>query len=236
MVDSRVVLVGDWSRLVRDPLDLLRIGFAVAAVVYGVFGFGGAVNLGVAAVAVIAVRFLNLPQPYDLAFIACMWLTGWGEALRLYDKFVHYDVVVHFLVPLLGAPIVYIALSRLDVLSEPREHEERHHYVGLFLVTLAFGLALGAAWRSSSGAPTTSSGASSRPARATRSATSLRTRAERPSAARCSSPGRRSAGERYAESRRAPSRADKGPRRRTRVACTVLVWPSSRARRCGGRC
>jgi uncharacterized membrane protein YjdF len=146
MVDSRVVLLGDWSRLVRDPLDLLRIGFAVAAVVYGVFGFGGAVNLGVAAVAVIAVRFLNLPQPYDLAFIACMWLTGWGEALRLYDKFVHYDVVVHFLVPLLGAPIVYIALSRLDVLSEPREHEERHHYVGLFLVTLAFGLALGAAW------------------------------------------------------------------------------------------
>ena len=146
MVDSRVVLLGDWSRLVRDPLDLLRIGFAVAAVVYGVFGFGGAVNLGVAAVAVIAVRFLNLPQPYDLAFIACMWLTGWGEALRLYDRFANYDVLVHFLVPMLGAPIVYIALSRLEVVAEPREHDQRHHYVGLFLVTLALGLALGALW------------------------------------------------------------------------------------------
>jgi hypothetical protein len=145
-VDSRRALFGDWGPVIRDPLDLLRLSFAVAAVVYGVLGLGGAVNLAVAAVAVIAVRFLTLPQPYDLAFIACMWLTGWGEALRLYDTFTYYDVLVHFLVPLLGAPIVYIALSRLDVVSEPREHEERHHYVGLFLVTLAFGLALGAAW------------------------------------------------------------------------------------------
>ena len=145
-IDSRRIVLGDWSRLVRDPLDFLRLSFAVAAVVYAVSGLGGAANLAVAAVAVIAVRFLNLPQPYDLAFIACMWLTGWGEALRLYDKFAHYDVLVHFFVPLLGAPIVYIALARLDVLSEPREHEERHHYFGLFLVTLAFGLALGAAW------------------------------------------------------------------------------------------
>jgi hypothetical protein len=144
--ETRHLLLGDWNRVVRDPLDLVRAAFAVAALVYALLGLDGAVNLGVAAVAVTAVRFLNLPQPYDLAFIACMWLTGWGEALRLYDRFTNYDVLVHFLVPMLGAPIVYIALSRLEALAEPREHDQRHHYVGLFLVTLALGLALGALW------------------------------------------------------------------------------------------
>ena len=83
--------------------------FVVGAVVLAAAGSSGALPLAVAAV--VGVRFLDLPRPFDLAFILAMALTGWGEALRLYDPFGYDDVFVHFLVPLFGAPCVYIALA-----------------------------------------------------------------------------------------------------------------------------
>jgi hypothetical protein len=143
---ARTLILGDWHPLVRDPLDLLRTGMVAAAIAFASLGLGGAVNLAVAAGAVVLVRPLNLPRPYDASFILAMAIVGFGEALRLYDRFVHFDTVVHFVVPLLGAPIVYIALARADVLSDPKDHAQRHQLVGLFVVTLALGLALGAAW------------------------------------------------------------------------------------------
>jgi hypothetical protein len=143
---ARTLILGDWHPVVRDPLDLLRGAFVAGAIAFALLGRGGAVNLAVVTAAVLAVRPLNLPRPYDLSFIVAMALVGWGEALRLYDRFAYYDVVVHVLVPLLGAPCVYIALARLDVLSDPRDHDNRHQYFGLFVVTLALGLALGAVW------------------------------------------------------------------------------------------
>jgi uncharacterized membrane protein YjdF len=76
-----------------------------------------------------------------------MALTGWGEALRLYDPFGYDDVFVHFLVPLFGAPCVYIALARLDTLPDPADATgSKRHLTGIFVVTLALGLAIGAVW------------------------------------------------------------------------------------------
>ena len=99
--------------------------FVVGAVVLAAAGSSGALPLAVAAAAVVAVRVLDLPRPFDLAFILAMALTGWGEALRLYDRFGHYDVFVHFLVPLFGAPCVYIALARLDTRPDPADASGR---------------------------------------------------------------------------------------------------------------
>jgi hypothetical protein len=45
-----------------------------------------------------------------------MILTGWGEALGLYDAWKPYDNVVHFVVPLLCSQVAYIALARIEVL------------------------------------------------------------------------------------------------------------------------
>ncbi len=143
----RTLLYGDWHPLVRDPLDVLRGIFVAGAAVMALLGEPGALNAGVAAAAVVAVRFLNLPRLFDLAFVLVMALTGWGEALRLYDRFGYYDIAVHFLVPLLGAPIVYVALARLDTLPDPVDATgSRRHLTGIFVVTLALGLAIGAAW------------------------------------------------------------------------------------------
>jgi hypothetical protein len=136
-VDSRRFLLG---------LDLLRAAFVLAAVGYVASGAGSVVNLAFSSAAVVAVRFVALPEPYELAFIVAMALTGWGDALGLYDRFAHYDSVVHFLVPCAIAPIVYILLARGDVLPDLRDRGERHHFVGIFVVTLALGLAIGAVW------------------------------------------------------------------------------------------
>ena len=104
------------------------------------------VNPAVSSAAVIAVRFVDLPRPYELAFVVAMALTGWGDALGLYHRFSGYDNIVHFLVPCAFAPIVYILLARADVLPDLSDTTERHHRVGVFVVTLAFGAAIGALW------------------------------------------------------------------------------------------
>jgi hypothetical protein len=146
-VDARTLTFGEWHPVVRDPLDLIRGAFVVGAVVLAIVGSGGAVNLIVAALAVVGIRFLALPRLFDLAFILAMALTGWGEAFRLYDRFGYYDVLVHFLVPLFGAPCVYIALARLDTLPDPADaYCSRRHLAGIFVVTFALGLAIGALW------------------------------------------------------------------------------------------
>jgi len=136
-VDPRRFLLG---------LDALRVAFVLAAIGYVAAGAGSEINLAFSSAAVVAVRFVALPQPYELAFIVSMALTGWGDALGLYNRFSHYDNVVHFLVPCAIAPIVYILLARGDVLPDLRQRGERHHFVGIFVVTLSLGLAIGALW------------------------------------------------------------------------------------------
>lgn len=145
-MDGRTALLGDWNPVVRDPIDVLRATFVVGAVLFVGTGRSGAVNLAVAGLVVWAVRFLNLPRLFDLTVVVALMLAAWGEALRVYDAFPAYDIVTHLLVPLLGAPVVYIGLARLEVLPDPASDTETPHYVGIFLVTVALGIAIGAIW------------------------------------------------------------------------------------------
>ncbi len=108
-----------------------------------VLGFAG---VAVAAVVGAVVRPVLLPRLYDLSIVLAANLQGWGEALGLYDAILWFDNVVHFTVPLLGSPVVYIVLARLDVVPDPRDETQARHYAGIFLVTLAIGLAIGAVW------------------------------------------------------------------------------------------
>jgi hypothetical protein len=144
---ARKVLLGDWSRIVRDPIDLLRLVFLGGCVWFAATGdVKGMVNLIVAAIGVVVARAVNLPRLYDLSFCVAMLFTGWGEALGLYDKISWYDNVVHFGVPMLSAPVTYIALARLEVLPDPRDDTGLHRSVGIFAVTFALGMAIGGLW------------------------------------------------------------------------------------------
>ena len=146
-MDSRRLVLGDWTPVVRDGIDVLRLVILGGALVYAVAGRPGAASLlaALGAVTVVA-RLVNLPRVYDLCLTAGMALQGFGETFGLYDQFVRFDDLVHFTLPMLTAPVVYIALARLDVVPDPRDETHLRHYVGIAVVTAALGISIGALW------------------------------------------------------------------------------------------
>jgi len=146
-VDVRTLVLGDWTPVVRDGIDVLRLVMIGGAVAYAVTGRTGAASLLAAlALVTIVARLVDLPRVYDLSLTVGMALQGFGETLGLYDRFVRFDDLVHFTLPMLTAPVVYIALARLDVVPDPRDETHLRHYVGIAVVTAALGIAVGALW------------------------------------------------------------------------------------------
>jgi uncharacterized membrane protein YjdF len=143
---TSTLLLGDWGRIVRDPLDLLRIGYFIGAIVW--LGMGGAAADGLvgASLVLLVGRLVSIPRFYDLSLIVAMTITGWGSALHLYGNWGPYDNIVHFLMPLLCTPIIYILLVRLGILPELRELQQPHHQLGFFLIAFAFGMAIAGGW------------------------------------------------------------------------------------------
>ncbi|MCF6746645.1 hypothetical protein E9529_20685 [Blastococcus sp. KM273128] len=146
-MDTRTLLLGDWTPVIRDGIDVLRLVLLGGAVAYAVAGDWGAAALlafffGITLVA----RLLNLPRPYDLSLTVAMALQGFGEVLGLYDEWVRFDDLVHFTLPMLTAPVVYIALARAEVVPDPRDETHLPHYVGIAVVTAALGISIGALW------------------------------------------------------------------------------------------
>ena len=126
---------------------MLRLVLLGAAVWYAVAGdAGSAAVLAVMGAVTLVARLVNLPRVYDLSVTLGMALQGFGEVWGLYDRFVRFDDLVHFTLPMLTAPVVYIALARLDVVPDPRDETHLRHYVGIAVVTAALGVTVGALW------------------------------------------------------------------------------------------
>jgi hypothetical protein len=146
-IDSRKLLMGDWSSTVRDPLDVLRLAFATGAVAFAAAGdVAGTFNLLLAFAVLVAARLANLPRVYDLAVIVAFVFTQGGEALNLYDAIAWYDRVVHFVVPMLASQVVYLCLARIEVMPDPSQETLPRHEAGMFVAVFALGLAVGALW------------------------------------------------------------------------------------------
>jgi hypothetical protein len=146
-IDARKLVMGDWSPVVRDPLDVLRLAFAVGAVAFAAAGdAAGAFNLLLAFAVLVAARLANLPRVYDLAVIVALVFTQGGEALNLYDAMAWYDRVVHFVVPMLASQVVYLCLARIEVMPDPSQETLPRHEAGMFVAVFALGLAVGALW------------------------------------------------------------------------------------------
>lgn len=146
-MDGRRLLLGDWTPLVRDGIDLLRLALVVATGAALVAGnLGGALGFGFAATLALLGRVVNLPRPYDFGFVLVLTLHAMGEAFGWYDSLGWFDRVVHVVLPCLVAPVVYIGLARLDVLPDPRDETHARHYVGMAIVTFCLGMTVGALW------------------------------------------------------------------------------------------
>jgi hypothetical protein len=136
------VFLGDWHPVLRDPLDLVRISFVVGALGFALAGeWDATVRLLLPAIAVLAVRALDVPRLVDCVFCAAMIFQGWGNALHLFSRYWWYDNTVHITLPMALAPIVYIAFSRLDVVPDPAERVGGgSQVVGMALVAACFGV------------------------------------------------------------------------------------------------
>ena len=139
------LILGDWSRVVRDPLDVCRLLFLITTIVWAFTGHAVTPLIGACVVLGLA-RAANLPRFYDAGLIVAMVLLGWGEVLGVYDSWRYYDNVVHTTVPLLLTGLLYVLLMRLNVLPELQDLTQLHQRFGFFLTALFLGMAIGAGW------------------------------------------------------------------------------------------
>jgi len=149
--DRRRLVYGDWTWFVRDGLDVLRCAFIAGTIVFAVQGRSTAVALTAASAVLLIARVIDLPRWFDFGLIVAMSLIAWGTALSLYGSWFYYDKVVHGLSPVGYVPVLYIALVRLGVVPDPGSaiRERRVPRIsGIFIVTLALGMAVGAGYES----------------------------------------------------------------------------------------
>jgi uncharacterized membrane protein YjdF len=139
------LILGDWTRVIRDPLDVARIAFIVSTIVWIMLGHAMTGVVAASAVIILA-RVISLPRFYDASVILVMFLLAWGSALSIYGSWGFYDNLVHFITPLLTTGMLYLLLVRLEVLPEFRALKQLHHRIGFFLTVLALGMAIGAGW------------------------------------------------------------------------------------------
>ncbi len=137
-----LIFLRDWHPLLRDPLDVFRLSFPVGALVYALMGdWDAAVRLFLPGVAVFLVRAVDVPRPVDWVFAAAMFFQGWGNALHLFGQYWWYDNLVHITLPMSLAPILYIGLSRLDVVPDPSERAGSDwELIGMALITASLGV------------------------------------------------------------------------------------------------
>jgi uncharacterized membrane protein HdeD (DUF308 family)/uncharacterized membrane protein YjdF len=149
--DRRRLLYGDWNWLVRDGLDVLRIAFIAGTIVFAIQGRSTAVALTAASAVLLIGRVIDLPRWFDFGLTVAMTLIAWGTALSLYGGWFYYDKIVHGLSPVGYVPVLYIVLVRLGVVPDPGQaiRERRVARIsGIFIVTLAVGIAVGGVYES----------------------------------------------------------------------------------------
>jgi hypothetical protein len=138
------VFVTDWHPILRDPLDLFRLSFVVGAIIFALQGDRhAAAQLALTSVAVFVARMINPPRLFDWGFCIAMFFNGWGDALHLFSRYWWYDNVVHINLPCFLSVLVYIGLSRLEVVPDPADEAQRPSWLfGMAFITLCIGVTM----------------------------------------------------------------------------------------------
>lgn len=141
----RKAVFGDWHPFLRDPLDLLRLSFAAAAVVLFLAGnLEHAVRMAGTFLVLVAAQRLRLPRLFDLLFISGMGLQAWGNALGLFEDIDEYDNLVHFVLPASSVPVLYVLSVRLGLLPDLAEARQPRHRLGFVVFAVMNGLSIAA--------------------------------------------------------------------------------------------
>ena len=147
LIEHSYLLLGDWNRWVRDPIDLLRLSYLGAAIVFAAGGnFDAGVRMALTFGIVMVARLIALPRPFDLGLVVGMMLQAWGNALNIFENWGFYDNIVHVSLTAFAAPVFYIGLARLDVVPDLAGETQVRHHTGIFVITLSLALAFGAVY------------------------------------------------------------------------------------------
>jgi hypothetical protein len=139
------LVFGDWHPLLRDPLDLLRLSFGVAAVLFFLAGsleYG--VRLAGTFLLLVVAQRVRLPRLFDFLFIVGMALQAWGNAGRLFEDISWWDNLVHFVIPATSVPVLYVVQVRLGLLPPMAEARRPRQRLGFVLFAVTTGIAIGA--------------------------------------------------------------------------------------------
>lgn len=137
---ARYLLLGDWSPIIRDPIDVLRVALLVGAVLLILLDKNVEAAPLVTVLIVLAPRLLDLPRLFDLGVVVAMSIQAWGNLFDLFNRIHGYDKVVHFLVPMLTSTATYLALVRVDVVLDPARRVLARQELGTLLITFLIGL------------------------------------------------------------------------------------------------
>jgi hypothetical protein len=137
---ARLLLLGDWNPIIRDPIDVLRAALLVSAVLLILLDKNVEAAPLVTVLIVLIPRFANMPRIYDLAVVVAMSIQAWGNLFDFFDRIHGYDKVVHLLVPMLTSTATYVLLAQLDVVLHPARRVLARQEIGTFLITFLIGL------------------------------------------------------------------------------------------------
>lgn len=143
----RRLVFGDWHPLLRDPLDLMRLSFAAAAIVFFLAGsLEYAVRMAGTFLLLAFAQRLRMPRLFDLLFIVGMALQAWGNAGRLFEDVSWWDNVVHFAIPAVSVPVLYVLHWRLGLVPDMASEQHPRYRLGLVLFAVTQGLSIGAVY------------------------------------------------------------------------------------------
>jgi hypothetical protein len=138
------LLLGDWSRPVRDINDLGRLSM-VAGLIAAVIEWRGdpVVRFSLTLVASLAVRWLNPPRVFEFLFSGGLLLQAWGAFSGALYTLPGYDEWTNFAFSLGATPILYLVLIRANVFPEFEEEAGVHRRVALFVAAMCLGFCAG---------------------------------------------------------------------------------------------
>jgi uncharacterized membrane protein HdeD (DUF308 family) len=77
--DRRRLVYGDWTWLVRDGLDVIRLAFIGGTIAFAIHGRSDVVALTAASAVLLIARVVSLPRWFDFGLTVAMTLIAWGR-------------------------------------------------------------------------------------------------------------------------------------------------------------
>jgi hypothetical protein len=138
-------LVGDWGRVFRDPVDLIRLSLLVGALLSVVQAdWEHAARFLVGFALATLVRLAEAPRPFDAAFALAMAFQAWGAFSGAYDSVTGYEVTARIVASLSIAAMLYLLLVRIRAVPDLSDKSDIHERTGMLLTatSLGFGVAM----------------------------------------------------------------------------------------------